>query len=120
MLIFLAEAAAAAATAVEPSVVNTHTIISFLIAIIGVRIVQWAADLFTSKGEEFVHAKLDALQAKLNENSLLGQIAADDAVTAILQDAIPTVIHELSETAKKDLEDGKFDKVDWNRRSLVG
>ena len=116
MMILLAEAAAAVVTtpAPESPAFSIYTLAALLFGIVAKHFAGWVADFVNGKGAEFVSAKIDAMQTKLNENSLLGQIAADDAVTAILTDAIPTVIARLTETAKNDLKDGKFDKVDWD------
>jgi hypothetical protein len=53
------------------------------------------------------------LQKKLNENSVLAQIKADEAVVKIMEDTIPEVVLEIADTLQKDLADGKFDKVNW-------
>jgi hypothetical protein len=103
-----------AAPAVESTGFDWKTVATFLFGVVGMKVVSYLADLLNGKGAEYVSAKLEALQEKLNENSLLGQIQADDAITRILEDAIPTIFDTLTETAKQDLADGKFDKADWS------
>jgi len=78
-----------------------------------IMLLQWAAKWLDSKGSDFVIAELRKVQAKINENSLMGQIQADDAVEAILEKCIPSVIATLDATLQKDLADGKLDKADW-------
>jgi hypothetical protein len=78
-----------------------------------VMLLQWVAKWLDSKGSDFVIAELRKLQAKANENSVVGQIAADDAVEGILEKCIPDVIHTLDATVQQDLADGKIDKADW-------
>lgn len=99
--------------AAVPEWLNWQNAGLLLSGIVLTKIVGWLADWMEGKGQQWVHDRLEALQAKLNENSLLGQIQADDACTKIVENSIPLLFDELSETLKNDLKDGKLDKVEW-------
>jgi len=86
----------------------------FLMGVIAAKIAGWLAAWSEGKGKAWVDEKITMLQGKINENSVLSQIAADDAVMKIMREALPEVITEIGATAQKDLKDGKFDKVDWD------
>jgi hypothetical protein len=81
--------------------------------VVGAKIIGFIADWLNGKGAEFVHEKLENLQTKLNENSILSQISADDAVIDILEQAIPDVLHEATDDVRAALADGKIDSVEW-------
>lgn len=106
-----AEAAPAAGGVTDA--VTKEGVIAFLIGVVGVGIVKWLAGWINGKGVELVQAELKKLQEKLNENSVLSQIQADDALIEIAEHAIPEVLAEITDTLKNDLKDGKLDKVDW-------
>lgn len=109
-----AQEAAPVVTASPEETFSWKTIATFLLGIVGAKLGGWVADFLGGRAKEYIGDKIAALQEKLNENSLLGQIEADDAITRILEDAIPTVFDTLSENVKKDLADGKFDKIEWS------
>ena len=77
------------------------------------RVGTFIADWFSGKGAELVGEKLNAFGEKLNQNALLGQIQADDAVIKILEKAVPDVMAELAENLRTDLKDGKLDAQNW-------
>lgn len=80
---------------------------------IGIQFFSFIAEWLNTKGSEFVHDELEKLREKLNSNSILGQIAADDAVIDILESAIPDVLHEATDDVRTALADGKIDSVEW-------
>lgn len=84
-----------------------------LLGVAVVPIVRWIAGWISGKGVELVQEELKKLQTKLNENGVLGQIQADDALIAICEHALPEVVHDLTEDIQKALADGKIDKVEW-------
>lgn len=77
------------------------------------KVVSWAASWFDGKGAQFVQARLAKFEEKVDATSVGAQIQADNALFDIAQKAIPEVMTVLSQNVKKDLEDGKFDKVEW-------
>lgn len=77
------------------------------------KVVSWVASWFDGKGAQFVQARLAKFEEKVDATSVGAQIQADNALFDIAQKAIPEVMSTLSETVKKDLADGKFDKVEW-------
>jgi hypothetical protein len=85
-----------------------------LIGVVGAQVIGWVASWLNGKGKTWFSDEFTKLQAKLNEVSVLSQVKADDAVLKILADAIPDVLVELTDTAKRDLRDGKFDKIEWD------
>lgn len=117
-LALLAEEAAAAVPAADGGIFGTGVSWKEAGLVLGgmllMRALGWVAEWINGKGQKFVEERLTKLQEKLNSNEVLAQIAADDAVINIVKDAIPEVFAELSDTVKKDLADGKFDKVSWD------
>jgi hypothetical protein len=93
--------------------INWQVVALFLAGGVGFKIVKWASQWLDTKGVEFVTKELQQLQKKLNENSMLGQTQADDALIGIAEHALPEVMHELSSTLQKDLADGRIDTADW-------
>lgn len=92
---------------------NWQSVALILGGVIGARVIGWLASWLNGKGAELVDQKLEKLQDKLNQNSVLAQVTADDAVIDILQQAIPDVIHEATEDIREALKDGKIDSVEW-------
>ena len=88
-------------------------IIAFLTGGVLLKAVQWVAGWLDGKGKEWIADKFGKLEERLDQNSVLSQIQADNAVLDIIKNSLPEVILELGETVQKDLQDGKFDKVDW-------
>lgn len=116
LALLAAEVVPVVAPAVEPvaeDILTKHSVIGFLLALVVYPVLQWLKSWIDNKGAQVVVDELKKVQAKINENSLVGQIAADDALFAIVENAIPEVIHELSDTLKNDLKDGKLNAVDW-------
>ena len=74
---------------------------------------SWISSWMDGKGKDWINDRFQTLQAKLNSNTLLAQIQADDAMVKILEAAIPEIVLEISETSQGDLKDGRFDVVDW-------
>jgi hypothetical protein len=81
--------------------------------VVGTKIVAYLAGWVDGHAEVFVKKELEQLRAKMNENSVLGQIGADDAVVDILEAAIPEVLHEATTDIAAALADGKIDAVEW-------
>jgi len=77
------------------------------------RVCMWAADFLSGSGGKKMVELLGKLQEKSNENSVLAQISADDAVINIVKASIPDVLAVVGDNVKKDLKDGKFTKADW-------
>jgi len=77
------------------------------------KLFTWLSTWMDGKGKDWVTERFEKLQEKMNSNTLLAQIQADDAVIKILEASIPEIILEISETAQNDLKNGKFDAVDW-------
>lgn len=92
---------------------NLGAIGHVLLGVVLMQVMKWFAGWIDGKGVELVQDELKKLQTKLNENSVLGQIKADDALIEICEHALPVVINTLSEEVQKDLADGKFDSVSW-------
>lgn len=78
------------------------------------KLFAWISSWIDGKGQVWVHERFTKLQETINTNSVMSQIQADDAVLKIVEAAIPEVLHEIADTAQKDLADGKFDAVDWS------
>lgn len=74
---------------------------------------QWASKWIDSKGVEFVKGELEKLRTKANENSLLGQIAADDAVINILEASLPEVLHEAGDEVQQAVATGNLKNFPW-------
>lgn len=72
------------------------------------RLLQWGAKWFDDKGAEFVKAELVKLQEKLNQNSILSQIQADDACVKIVENAVMVVVPTLTQQTQAALADGKI------------
>ena len=83
------------------------------LGVILTKVVGWIAGWIDGKGAAFVQERLLKLQEKVNSNETMAQIHADDAVFKILHDGIPEVMNAASETVKKNLKEGRFDKADW-------
>jgi len=81
--------------------------------LVGAKVFAWFASWIDGKGAAFIKDELTKLQEKLNQNSVLSQIHADDAVIGILEDTIPDVLHEATDDIKAALADGKIDAVEW-------
>ena len=114
-LFFAAEAAAKVVEVIDPVSPDGWWKGTALV-VIGMMLMKglgWLSEWIDGKGKQFIDEKLGKLQDKVNENSVLAQVQADDAVFKIIRDAIPEVVNELVVTAKQDLKDGKLDKVDW-------
>lgn len=73
----------------------------------------WVASWLNGKGADLVRAELVTLQKKINENTLMGQIHADDAVLGILEDAIPDAMHTLGSAVQAEIATGKISATDW-------
>ncbi len=79
----------------------------------GFGVLKWVTGWLDGRGSAFIIAQLEVLKKKSNENSVLAQIAADDAIINIFEMVIPDVLHRLDEHVKADLADGDIDVVDW-------
>ena len=77
------------------------------------KVVSWVASWFDGKGAQFVQERLAKFEEKVDATSVGAQIQADNALFQIASDAIPELMSTLSENVKRDLADGKFDKVEW-------
>jgi len=77
------------------------------------KLFSWLSSWINGKGKDWVNERFQSLQEKMNANTLLAQIQADDAMVKILEATIPEIVLEISETAQGDLKDGRFDVVDW-------
>jgi hypothetical protein len=88
-------------------------VIAFLMGGVLLKAIQWVAGWMDGKGKEWIADRFSKLEEKLDQNSVLAQIQADNAVLDIIKNSIPEVFLELTETLQKDIKDGKFDKVDW-------
>lgn len=84
-----------------------------LLGMLLMKLVSWAAAWIDGKGKEWISERLAALQDKVNQNSLMGQLQADDALFKMIEGTIPEALAELTATAKQDLKDGKLDKSEW-------
>lgn len=115
MFTLAAEVVNSATTAInaEPSGI-LYMIVAFLMGGVLLKAVQWVAGWFDGKGKEWIAERFAKLEERLDQNSVLSQIQADNAVLEIIKNCIPEVILELGENIKNDLKDGKFDKVDWD------
>lgn len=80
--------------------------------IIVTKLAIWAAKWLDGSGAEFIQKEFEKLRAKINENTLLSQIAADDAIIRILEQCIPEVLHELSDEAQQAAAAGDWSKID--------
>lgn len=88
-------------------------VLASVLGILLLQALQWASKWLDGKGVDFVKAELEKLRTKMNENSILSQIQADDAVINILEACLPDVVHELGADVQQALADGKIDKADW-------
>jgi len=88
-------------------------IIAFLMGGVLLKAIQWVAGWMDGKGKEWIADRFSKFEEKLDQNSVLSQIQADNAVLDIIKNSIPEVFLELTETLQKDIKDGKFDKVNW-------
>jgi hypothetical protein len=117
MFPMLAEAVNSATTVTSSAAESTgvlQLIVSFLMGGVLLKALQWVAGWMEGKGKEWVAERFSKLEERLDQNSVLAQIQADNAVLDIIKNCIPEALLELTETAQKDLQDGKFDKVDWD------
>ncbi len=73
----------------------------------------WLAKKLDTSGGAFVVKELEKLRVKANENSILSQLACDDALINILEDSIPLVLSELDDETQKALAAGSIEAVDW-------
>ena len=93
-----------------------HNIWQFLALVltgaVGAGAVKWVAGWLEGKGANWVKAELDAVQKKMNENSILGQISADDAAINILKQVIPLAIHNASDDLQTRIASGKLTSGD--------
>lgn len=90
-----------------------HWVALILVGTVARPVVEWLSGWIDGKGAKFVKDELTKVQAKLNENTLLGQIHADDAVIGVLQSVIPEVLHDLTEATKTAIQNGQLHTVDW-------
>jgi len=74
---------------------------------------QWLADFASGGGTAKLVALLKQVMDASNNTSVGANLQADDAALKIVQECIPIVMTELSETVKKDIEDGKLDAEEW-------
>lgn len=81
---------------------------TFLTGVVLMKLAAWFADWFTGKGAELVQENLADLQDKLNQNAVLSQVTADDAVIDALEQAIPEALAEFPQALKTALADGKL------------
>ena len=81
--------------------------------VVGAKVIAYLASWVDGKGLELVRTELEKLRSKMNEQSILSQISADDAVIDILESTIPDVIHEAGIGVTDALADGKIDAVEW-------
>jgi len=81
---------------------------------LGYKALSWISSWLKDSGKEWIAERFEKLQDLINKNSIMAQIQADEAVMKILEAAIPEVLAEIADTAKKDLQDGKFGKEDWD------
>jgi len=116
-LFFLAaEAATKVPEIVPPEAADPSWLKLALASVLGMMLmksISWAAGWFDGKGKKWVDDGLQKMNDKINENSLMAQVQADDALFSIVRESVPEIIDELVDTAKADLKDGKLDKVDW-------
>ena len=84
-----------------------------MIGMLVMKALSWISSWFDSKGQGWIDERLTKIQDKANENSILSQVKADDAIFDIMRQSIPEVVNELTDTVKADLKDGKLDKVNW-------
>lgn len=89
-------------------------IIAFLMGGVLLKGVQWVLGWLDGKGREWIAERFSKLEERLDQNSVMAQIQADNAVIDILKNSIPEVLLEIGETLQKDLQDGKLDGVDWD------
>ncbi len=80
-------------------------------------LLKYVSNYLDTGAGTFVKEELQKLQSKINENSVMSQIAADDAVIDILEGCIPLALHELNEETQAALIDGKITASEW---SLIG
>lgn len=90
------------------------TLVAFLVGVVLARVAAWASQWFEGKGAQLVQERLKKFEEKLDNTSVGAQIQADNYLFKIAKGAIPEVMTVLAENVRKDLEDGKFDKVDWD------
>lgn len=114
MIPMLAEAVNVTTTGVTDSSSILQLVVSFLMGGALLKAVQWVAGWMDGKGKEWIAERFAKLEERLDQNSVLAQIQADNAVLDIIKDCIPEVMLELNETIQKDLQDGKFDRMDWD------
>jgi hypothetical protein len=74
-----------------------------------IKLAAFIATWMNDKGVQIVEAKLNDFGTKLNQNQLMGQIQADDAVVKILKDTLPIVVSKLTADVQADLVAGKMD-----------
>ncbi len=84
-----------------------------LVGIVVVPCVQWGVKWLDGKGAEFVKTELEALRKKMNENSVLSQISADDAIIDILESTIPDVLAEVNTEVHDHILNGRITSIDW-------
>jgi len=77
------------------------------------KLFAWISGWVNGKGAEIVHERLTELQSKINQNTVAGQIQADDAIINILQNTIPLVIAELTKDVTEAMKDGKITDEEW-------
>lgn len=85
----------------------------FFAGMIGMRAAAWIATWFDGKGAEWIKAELEKLQAKMNQNSVLSQIQADDACVKILESVIPLVLKDAADDVKAAVASGDFKTIPW-------
>lgn len=112
-LFFLAAEAANVATEAPVAGFDWKNIGVFLGGMLAMKLFSWIAGWVDGKGQKWIDERLGKLQDKVNENSVLSQIQADDALFGIIRDAIPEVLAESSDTLRQAFKDGNYDKIDW-------
>jgi len=109
----VAEKAAEAAQVAGDGTSTWQLVSAFLIGVVLTGLVRWIASWFDGKGAKFIQDRLAKWEEKIDNTSVGSQIQADNYLFRIGAGALPQVLSTLTDTARKDLEDGKFDKVQW-------
>lgn len=82
----------------------------------GLAVISWLSSYLTgAKAVAFVHEKIDQLTKKINENSILSQIHADDAVTSILESVLMEVLHDADDEIKTAIASGDISSINWKQ-----
>ncbi len=94
--------------------ITTHWV-GLSVGALSVTALGWVMRFLDTKGAQYAHDELEKLRAKSNSNSVLGQIAADDAVISILEDSIPLVLNDLDTATQQAIAGGSITAVDWKQ-----